>query len=70
LRCYIRTYCNGGVHSTQRNEGYHVVTKKPLTKHLQLYKAVEYLVADLDSLLSVHYSVVNRPVAHSLAVLS
>jgi hypothetical protein len=60
LRYYTRTYRNGGVHSTQRNEGYHVVTKKPLTKHLQLHKAVEYLVADLDSLLSVHYSVVNR----------
>jgi hypothetical protein len=34
--------------------------KAPLTKHLQLHKAVEYLVADLDSLLSVHYKLVNR----------
>ena len=34
------------------------MTKRPLTKHLQLHKAD--LVADLDSLLSVHYSLLNR----------
>jgi hypothetical protein len=60
LRYWTRTYQNLGVHSTQRNEGYHVITKRPLTKHLKLHKAVEYLVADLDSLLSIHYSLVNR----------
>jgi hypothetical protein len=60
LRCWTMTYSNLGVHSTQRNEGYHVITKRPLIKHLQLHKAVEYLVEDLENLLSVHYAIVNR----------
>lgn len=34
--------------------------KAPLTKHLQLHKAVEYFVADLESLLTVYYNLVNR----------
>jgi hypothetical protein len=34
--------------------------KRHLTKHLKLHKAVEYLVADLNSLLSIHYSLVNK----------
>jgi hypothetical protein len=34
--------------------------KVPLIKHLQLHKAVEYIVADLKNLLSVHYDLVNK----------
>ena len=60
LRCWTKTYRNLGAHSTQRNEGQHVVVKMPLTKHLQLHKAVEHLVQDLEPLLSVHYNLVNR----------
>jgi hypothetical protein len=33
-RAYTRTYPNLGVHSTQRNELYHVVVKVKLHKHL------------------------------------
>jgi hypothetical protein len=32
----------------------------PLTKHLQLYKAVKHLVQDLELLLFVYYNLVNR----------
>jgi N-acyl-D-amino-acid deacylase len=60
LRFWRRTCRNLGVHSTQRNEAQHVVVKMPLTKHLQLHKAVEHLVQDLEPLLSIHYNLVNR----------
>ena len=60
LRFWTRTYRNLGVYSTQRNEGQHVVVKMPLTKHLQLHKAVEHLVQDLEPLLSIHYNLINR----------
>ena len=36
------------------------MVKVPLTKHLQVHKAVEHLVQDLEPLLSVHYNLVNR----------
>ena len=36
------------------------MVKVHLTKHLQLHKAVEHLVQDLEPLLSVHYNLVNR----------
>ena len=39
-RAYTRTYLNLGVHSTQRNESYHVVVKQKLHKHLPISKAV------------------------------
>lgn len=69
MQCWTRTYCNLGVHSTQRNQGYYVITKRPLNQHLQLHKAVEYLVADLETLLSDHHNVVNRQQKFRLRLL-
>ena len=37
-----------------------LLQRAPLTKHLQLHKAVEHLVQDLKPLLSIHYAIVNR----------
>jgi hypothetical protein len=44
-RAYTRTYINLGVHSTQRNESYHVVVKKRLHKNLSVSDAIEAIVA-------------------------
>lgn len=41
LRLCTRTYRNLEVHSTQQNEGYHVITKRNLSTSLSLFKAVQ-----------------------------
>jgi hypothetical protein len=60
LRLYTRTYHNLGVHSTQRNEGYHPIAKRRLTKSLPLSKAIQYLVEDQKGLLAEHHRRLNH----------
>jgi hypothetical protein len=43
-RAYTQTYRNLGVHTTQRNKGYHVVTKARLSKNTPLSKAIRIIV--------------------------
>ena len=45
---------NLGVHSTQRNKGYHPITKRNLYKNLPISKAIEVIVEDLEQLMSIH----------------
>ena len=42
-----RTYRNLGVHSTQQNEGYHVITKHNLSTSLSPLKAVRVIVEEV-----------------------
>lgn len=49
-----------GVSESTQPSATRLVVKMPITKHLQLHKAVEYLVQDLKPLLSIHYNLVNR----------
>ena len=55
LRCWTGTCRNLGAKSSQRNEDCHVIVKAPFTNHLQLHKAVEYLVGDLENPLSIYF---------------
>ena len=59
LRAYISQLPNLGVHSTQRNEGYHPITKRNLNKNLPISKAIDFLVNDLEQLLIIHEKRVN-----------
>jgi hypothetical protein len=60
LYCWTTTYRNLGAYSTQYNKGFYIIMKVLLNKYLQLYKTVEYLVQDLEPLLSVYYTLVNK----------
>jgi hypothetical protein len=57
-RAYTRTYLNLGAHSTQRNEGYHVIVKDKLHKHTPLVKAIQITV---DQTKGLFYNIMVAP---------
>jgi hypothetical protein len=59
-RAYTRTYVNLGVHSTQRNESYHVVVKQRLHKNLSLSAAVEALIGQIKELAEEYNKRINH----------
>jgi hypothetical protein len=59
-RAYTRSLPNLGVHSTQRNEPYHVVVKKRLNKNLSVSAACEAIVAKTLKLAEEYYAGINE----------
>jgi hypothetical protein len=59
-RAYTQTYLNLGVHSTQRNESYHVVVKQKLHKHLSLSKAIRTISEKMADLGRQYDAEINR----------
>jgi hypothetical protein len=59
-RAYTRLLPNLGVHSTQRNESYHVVVKKRLHKNLTVSAACEAIVAKTKQLADEYNERINN----------
>ena len=59
-RAYTQTYLNLGVHSTQRNESYHVVVKQKLHKHMPIVKAVQSITTKTAELGRKYDKLINQ----------
>ena len=68
-RAYTWTYPNLGVHSTQRNESYHVVVKQKLYRHLPIGKAVRAIVEKTADLSRKYDAEINRNRRSSLRLM-
>lgn len=63
-RAYTRSLLNLGVHSTQRNESYHVVVKKRLNKNLSVSAACEAIIAKTKKLAEEYNERINEDRKH------
>jgi hypothetical protein len=59
-RAYTQTYLNLGVHTTQRNESYHVVVKAHLTVNTPISQAVHTIVEQTKELGRRYDAEINR----------
>jgi len=59
-QAYTQALWNLGAHTTQQNEGYHVVVKERLHKHLPLLKAVQVIANQTTDLGCKYNAKINR----------